>query len=303
MNQLAPNCFFRILCLTDGEDTASNRTPENIIPLLRKNNIILDSIPIEGKHNILRGLTNFSGGLCFQVTNYESGLTIFECEPLLSLQHRKMIPFKDLPPTNIPMDKLTYLFPYSITPQFKLPDNLKIPAYYKPGGNLNTTDRVQRILNEFKDMTTNPHPLFEIFICEKDISFWKLIYTGENNTYYSDYHWLLYIIFPDEYPQVPLNMRFVTHIYHCNVNNDGKICHDILNTQWTSQTTVRQVLFTISELIKNPNPLNALDSVKGSLYQENRPAYYKALQEHTGNLKENNQKFIIDNYLLYSEKK
>jgi len=137
-----------------------------------------------------------------------------------------------------------------------------------------------------------------VFINESDVTMWKVIYSGENNTPFSGYHWLLYITFPEEYPQCSINIRFLTPIYHCNVNNDGKICLDILNTQWTSETRVREIFTKIAELIKNPNPLNAIDSVKGTLYQDNRQAYTQELQSHIKKSTQNNRNFIVKTYKL-----
>jgi len=96
--------------------------------------------------------------------------------------------------------------------------------------------------------------------------------------------------FLEEYPQVPVNFRFVTPIYHCNINNDGKICHDILSNLWTPHTTITEVLMRVSEMIKIPNVLNSLDSVKGTLYQDNKQEYLAAAKEWTGKFGSTTQK-------------
>ena len=43
---------------------------------------------------------------------------------------------------------------------------------------------------------------------------------GETGTPYSDGRWLLFIEFPQIYPQQPPEIRFITKIYHCNINDD-----------------------------------------------------------------------------------
>eukprot|EP00966_Prymnesium_polylepis_P316132 7304467-Prymnesium_polylepis.1 len=61
---------------------------------------------------------------------------------------------------------------------------------------------------------------------------------GPGGSPYADGTWLLSVRFPPTYPVQPPEVRFVTSIIHCNINSYGKVCHSILDRNWTSDTTM-----------------------------------------------------------------
>jgi len=232
---------------------------------------LFDLFPIEGKHGLARAISNGTGGFCFRVESIEQGLALFEREAVLNLADRAQL-HRQIP--NKPLDQLEAVFDYVIEPKIKTPD-LSSPAAPKIPNVSSSTSRIQRILSEYKNLSENPHPCFQIFITTNNVTLWKIIYTGEQDTPYQGHSWLLFVQFSEEFPLKPPMVRFATPFYHCNINNDGKICHDILGTGWKPEESVSAILEKLAVTIKVPNVLNSLDSVKGSLFVDNRQEYLK----------------------------
>jgi len=249
---------------------------------LQENDIIFDCIPIEGEHSLMRAVSNTSGGFCFLITDYEQGITLFERESVLNLNIRDKLGHEKIPLTKKDdTSKWISYYDYVTDPRIIVPESISQRSVQRVPEQSQNNNRIQRIVNEYTDLFTTPHPQFEVYINENDCTTWKIIYVGEEDTFYHGKAWILYVVFGEEYPLKPPTVRFLSNIYHININTDGKICHEILTNAWQSETTMRTILDSIAVLIKYPNPLNALDSVKGSLFMENKDNYYAQVEEWT----------------------
>ena len=85
--------------------------------------------------------------------------------------------------------------------------------------------------------------------------------------------------FTEEYPVKPPDVRFYTSVFHPNVYNDGKICLDILNNQWSSIFDVRTILESIQSLLDNPNPTSPANTEAARLFTENKKEYNRRVME------------------------
>lgn len=265
--ELAPGYQKRILCLSDGEDSTSNITVDVALKKLLDHGVIFDSIPIEGSHNHMRGLSNASGGMCFVVKSYEEGVSLFEREALLSLRHR-------LPqtPCKGPVEAAVKAIPYQENPSIRHPQLLSKSRM------ISSPDAKKRLMQEMADACQKP---FEL-IPGDDLSLWCILYEGPAGTPYENRFFILYADFGLGYPDAPPEVRFLTPIYHCQINQDGRICLDLLSASvWTLKTTMRQVMENLDRLLRSPNAYNAIDSVRGTLYRENRPMYLQNAVAHS----------------------
>lgn len=64
----------------------------------------------------------------------------------------------------------------------------------------------------------------------------------------------LELFLPEEYPMAPPKVRFLTKIYHPNIDRLGRICLDILKDKWSPALQIRTVLLSIQALLSAPNP-------------------------------------------------
>jgi len=64
----------------------------------------------------------------------------------------------------------------------------------------------------------------------------------------------LELFLPEEYPMSAPKVRFMTKIYHPNIDKLGRICLDILKDKWSPALQIRTVLLSIQALLSAPNP-------------------------------------------------
>jgi len=65
-----------------------------------------------------------------------------------------------------------------------------------------------------------------------------------------------------------LQVRFLTRIYHPNIDRLGRICLDILKDKWSPALQIRTVLLSIQALLSAPNPDDPLDEAVARQWRE-----------------------------------
>ena len=134
---------------------------------------------------------------------------------------------------------------------------------------------VNRIMKEIHEMKTTP-PENCSAGPEKDsnIMFWKATIIGPKETPFENGIFILNIEYPSKYPFEPPNIKFVTPVYHPNINKTtGSICLDILETEWSPALTISKVLLSICSLLTDPNPKDPYEPDIAKLYMANKPKY------------------------------
>ncbi|XP_051741704.1 uncharacterized protein LOC127508105 isoform X1 [Ctenopharyngodon idella] len=292
IRQRFPDCRCRILCLTDGNDCGSMCMPVDTAKKLMASNIVVDAVLIGAVHNTeLHGISNVTGGCCFKPETSKEALQLFEMETVLSTELRKEKKHFDISSINTVNDLNIFgMCGYDVKPEVKLPPQihnsvtltknaLKKRIMESKSGIFLEKDK--RILEELKNLHCDPHPFCTVLPSESDFTFWKILMRGPPDTPYEDGVFELYCEFGPEYPVKPPLVRFVTPVYHCNVNNVGRICHNVFDRNYSAHVTMREILDAIFGLLIAPEPEDPLDSILAEEFQSNKHKYEEEAKKST----------------------
>eukprot|EP01084_Bolivina_argentea_P026933 50065_1 len=103
-----------------------------------------------------------------------------------------------------------------------------------------------------------------------DLFRWQAMIMGPPNSPYQGGVFMLEMNFPQEYPFKPPKVKFLTKVYHCNVNDKGGICLDLLKDNWSPAIKISQLLLSIQSLLTDPNINDPLVPSIARQYKQNR---------------------------------
>ena len=68
---------------------------------------------------------------------------------------------------------------------------------------------------------------------EDDLFLWNVVFEGPEDTLYEGGYFKTQLKFPDDYPNNPPDMRFISKMWHPNIYTDGRVCISILHPPGT----------------------------------------------------------------------
>ncbi len=142
---------------------------------------------------------------------------------------------------------------------------------------------VKRIQKELQEISKDPPVNCSAGLAGNgnDLLKWSATIFGPSGSPYEGGIFHLDLEFPNDYPFKPPIVRFITPILHCNINNNGGICLDILKNNWSPVLTVSKLLLSICSLMDDANPDDPLVPHLAQLYKTNREEYNRIVKEHT----------------------
>jgi ubiquitin-conjugating enzyme E2 N len=114
---------------------------------------------------------------------------------------------------------------------------------------------------------------------ENNARYFHVIIAGPQGSPFEGGVFKLELFLPEEYPMAPPKVRFMTKIFHPNIDKLGRICLDILKgklilsirnlsvlDKWSPALQIRTVLLSIQALLSAPNPDDPLATVSSFVF-------------------------------------
>jgi len=127
----------------------------------------------------------------------------------------------------------------------------------------------------------NPIPGISATPKKDNLRYFDILISGPAGSPYEDGLFELEMFLPEDYPMVPPKVRFLTKIYHPNVDRLGRICLDILKDKWSPALQIDKVCLSIQLLLQAPNPDDPLDPAVAKDWKNNEAEAIKTAREWT----------------------
>eukprot|EP00930_Biecheleria_cincta_P006606 TRINITY_DN107649_c0_g1_i1.p1 TRINITY_DN107649_c0_g1~~TRINITY_DN107649_c0_g1_i1.p1 ORF type:complete len:152 (+),score=25.52 TRINITY_DN107649_c0_g1_i1:82-537(+) len=128
----------------------------------------------------------------------------------------------------------------------------------------------KRIEKETAKLATEPPPGVDAKVDPDNYRYFKIDMYGPEGTPYEGGRYQLELFLPEGYPMEPPKVRFLTKIYHPNIDKLGRICLDVLKDKWSPALQIRTVLLSIQALLSAPEPSDPLDTSVADHFTQNR---------------------------------
>lgn len=124
-----------------------------------------------------------------------------------------------------------------------------------------------------------------IHVSQKDkITEFEISILGPENSAYKGGVFNLEMNLPESYPFSPPSIKFITKIYHPNIDDNGRICLDLLKMppkgSWRPTIGIEGLLVAVRMLLETPNPEDPLMVEIAEVYMNNRTEFERKVEEY-----------------------
>ena len=102
---------------------------------------------------------------------------------------------------------------------------------------------------------------------------WLAHIMGPEETPYEGGIFFLDITFPENYPFMPPKVRFLTKIYHPNINSQGSMSLSILDSEWSPALKLSIIILVIISLLNDPNAMCPMDADIADMYMTDKAKF------------------------------
>lgn len=146
---------------------------------------------------------------------------------------------------------------------------------------------IKYLKREYKNLLKNPDELFSICPTENFFT-WDVKFFGPPDTIFYNGIFDGKIIFPQDFPNSPPEIKFTSEMFHPNIYTNGKVCISILHDgvdqwgyesiqeRWNPTHSISSILISIISMLVEPN-LDSPANVDASKLCKENPDEYKKI--------------------------
>ncbi|KAF1916850.1 ubiquitin-conjugating enzyme/RWD-like protein [Ampelomyces quisqualis] len=139
----------------------------------------------------------------------------------------------------------------------------------------------KRIIKESERLVKEPVQGISATPHDDNLRYFDVTIDGPSQSPYEGGVFKLELFLPDDYPMTPPKVRFLTKIYHPNIDRLGRICLDVLKSNWSPALQIRTILLSIQALLGAPNPDDPLANDVAQAWKENQAQAIETAKEWT----------------------
>ena len=139
----------------------------------------------------------------------------------------------------------------------------------------------KRIITEFQNLKREPIDGINISHKEDNLRYLFIKLNGPPGSPYEKGVFKLELFIHSKYPMEPPKIRFLTKMYHPNIDNLGRICLDILKDKWSPAMQIRTLLLSLLILLADPNIDDPLSPIIANHWMNDKEGAIHTAQEYT----------------------
>ncbi|XP_072477646.1 ubiquitin-conjugating enzyme E2 G1 [Notamacropus eugenii] len=163
------------------------------------------------------------------------------------------------------------------------------PGPARPGRRMTELQSALLLRRQLAELNKNPVEGFSAgLIDDNDLYRWEVLIIGPPDTLYEGGVFKAHLTFPKDYPLRPPKMKFITEIWHPNVDKNGDVCISILHEpgedkygyekpeeRWLPIHTVETIMISVISMLADPNGDSPANVDAAKEWREDRNGEFK----------------------------
>eukprot|EP00866_Antonospora_locustae_P001383 jgi/Antlo1/1383/1226 len=150
------------------------------------------------------------------------------------------------------------------------------------------------IMKDFQRIKSIANEHFSVGLSGNDIYIWEVLIFGPKDTPYENGIFRAKMVFPIQYPDAPPTFKFLSEMYHPNIDEEGNVCISILHKpgedkygyeklseRWLPVRSPESVILSIISLLTSPNCESSANLKAAQNLRDSPDTYYQKVRQLT----------------------